>query len=130
LIKDGLIIRKPVVIHSRWRVRRNAIARRKGRHTGPGKRKGTANARMPTKVMTVWWSVLSVLHYVQFLIITKYIGILLWVCNCILIRINNTIQLSSIYTFIWPLLQNYDIHKRLKISGVVDEKAKSIEAFA
>lgn len=50
LIKDGLIIRKPVVIHSRWRVRRNAIARRKGRHTGTGKRKGTANARMPTKV--------------------------------------------------------------------------------
>ena len=39
-----------MVIHSRWRVRRNAIARRKGRHTGTGKRKGTANARMPTKV--------------------------------------------------------------------------------
>merc|ERR1712212_516273 len=51
LIKDGLIIRKPVVIHSRWRVRRNAIARRKGRHTGTGKRKGTANARMPQKVL-------------------------------------------------------------------------------
>lgn len=50
LVKDGLIIRKPVVIHSRWRVRRNAIARRKGRHTGPGKRRGTANARMPVKV--------------------------------------------------------------------------------
>ena len=48
-----MIIRKPVVIHSRWRVRRNAIARRKGRHTGPGKRKGTANARMPTKVRIV-----------------------------------------------------------------------------
>merc|ERR1712002_17618 len=51
LIKDGLIIRKPVAVHSRWRVRRNAIARRKGRHTGHGKRKGTANARMPTKVL-------------------------------------------------------------------------------
>ncbi|XP_067938143.1 large ribosomal subunit protein eL19-like [Watersipora subatra] len=51
LVKDGLIIKKPVVIHSRWRVRRNAIARRKGRHTGHGKRKGTANARMPTKVL-------------------------------------------------------------------------------
>ncbi len=50
LIKDGLIIRKPVAVHSRARVRRNAIARRKGRHTGTGKRKGTANARMPMKV--------------------------------------------------------------------------------
>uniref|UniRef100_T1IV68 Ribosomal protein L19 n=1 Tax=Strigamia maritima TaxID=126957 RepID=T1IV68_STRMM len=52
LIKDGLIIRKPVAVHSRARVRKNAEARRKGRHTGPGKRKGTANARMPQKV--VW----------------------------------------------------------------------------
>merc|ERR1712138_68372 len=28
----------------------NTIARRKGRHTGRGKRKGTANARMPEKI--------------------------------------------------------------------------------
>merc|ERR1712241_1285371 len=47
LIKDGLIIRKPVKVHSRARVRKNALARRKGRHMGHGKRKGTANARMP-----------------------------------------------------------------------------------
>jgi len=52
LIKDGLIIRKPVAVHSRARVRKNNEARRKGRHMGPGKRKGTANARMPQKV--VW----------------------------------------------------------------------------
>merc|ERR1712121_192046 len=51
LIKDGLIIRKPVAVHSRARVRKNNIARRKGRHTGRGKRKGTANARMPRKVL-------------------------------------------------------------------------------
>merc|ERR1712141_776712 len=51
LIKDGLIIRKPVAVHSRARVRKNMIARRKGRHTGTGKRKGTANARMPQKVL-------------------------------------------------------------------------------
>merc|ERR1712044_37000 len=50
-IKDGLIIRKPVAVHSRARVRKNTIARRKGRHTGTGKRKGTANARMPQKVL-------------------------------------------------------------------------------
>ncbi|XP_003740587.1 60S ribosomal protein L19 [Galendromus occidentalis] len=53
LIKDGLIIRKPVKIHSRFRCRRNAEARRKGRHCGIGKRKGTANARMPTKLLWI-----------------------------------------------------------------------------
>jgi large subunit ribosomal protein L19e len=50
LIKDGLIIKKPVAVHSRFRTRKNNEARRKGRHMGHGKRKGTANARMPTKV--------------------------------------------------------------------------------
>ncbi|KAK7484368.1 hypothetical protein BaRGS_00024373 [Batillaria attramentaria] len=53
LIKDGLIIRKPVKVHSRARVRKNAEARRKGRHMGHGKRKGTANARMPQKVLWI-----------------------------------------------------------------------------
>ncbi|KAG1663655.1 X-ray repair cross-complementing protein 5 [Nymphon striatum] len=53
LVKDGLIIRKPVAVHSRDRVRKNAAARRKGRHCGPGKRKGTANARMPQKVLWI-----------------------------------------------------------------------------
>ncbi|CAK9304625.1 unnamed protein product, partial [Gordionus sp. m RMFG-2023] len=51
LVKDGLIIKRPEAIHSRARVRKNIIARKKGRHTGPGKRKGTANARMPEKVL-------------------------------------------------------------------------------
>ncbi|GES79886.1 60S ribosomal protein L19 [Rhizophagus clarus] len=51
LIKDGLIIRKPQIIHSRFRVREQLKAKRKGRHTGPGKRKGTANARMPQAVL-------------------------------------------------------------------------------
>ncbi|KAI8914972.1 putative ribosomal protein L19e [Powellomyces hirtus] len=51
LAKDGLIIRKPVAAHSRSRVRERAAAKRLGRHTGPGKRKGTAEARMPTTVL-------------------------------------------------------------------------------
>ena len=50
LIKDGRIIVKPTVIHSRARTRALLTAKRKGRHTGVGKRKGTAEARMPTKV--------------------------------------------------------------------------------
>ncbi|GFO40338.1 ribosomal protein l19 [Plakobranchus ocellatus] len=53
LVKDGLIIRKPVKVHSRARVRKNAEARRKGRHMGHGKRKGTANARMPVKILWI-----------------------------------------------------------------------------
>merc|ERR1712212_603778 len=53
LIKDGLIIKKPHNVHSRARVRKNQEARRKGRHTGPGKRKGTANARMPVKILWI-----------------------------------------------------------------------------
>merc|ERR1719253_2304331 len=51
LIKDGLIIRKPVKIRSRARVRKNLAAKRKGRHTGAGKRRGACEARMPTKVL-------------------------------------------------------------------------------
>merc|ERR1712186_251606 len=49
--KDGLIIRKAVQMHSRSRVRKNLDAKRKGRHTGIGKRRGTREARMPTKVL-------------------------------------------------------------------------------
>ncbi|CDZ98568.1 60s ribosomal protein l19 [Phaffia rhodozyma] len=50
LIKDGHIIVKPTVIHSRARTRDLLASKRKGRHTGTGKRKGTADARFPTKV--------------------------------------------------------------------------------
>jgi large subunit ribosomal protein L19e len=51
LIKDGRIIIKPTTVHSRARTRDLLAAKRKGRHTGPGKRKGTSEARMPTKVL-------------------------------------------------------------------------------
>ena len=43
LVKDGFVIRKPVVVHSRARVIDRLEAKRKGRHTGYGKR-GTARA--------------------------------------------------------------------------------------
>ena len=36
LVKDGLIIKKPVTVHSRARCRKNTLARRKGRHMGYG----------------------------------------------------------------------------------------------
>lgn len=53
LIKDGLVIRKPIAVHSRFRARKNLEARRKGRHMGYGKRRGTQNARMPEKVLWI-----------------------------------------------------------------------------
>merc|ERR1712124_117708 len=46
--------------HSRSRVRKNHLAKRKGRHQGAGKRRGTREARMPTKVL--WMRRLRVLR--------------------------------------------------------------------
>lgn len=51
LVRDGFIVRKPDVSHSRFRFRVRLAAKRKGRHTGTGKRKGTSEARMPTSVL-------------------------------------------------------------------------------
>ena len=53
LIKDGYIITKPVRMHSRSRVRKVHEAKRKGRHMGPGTRKGTREARMPSKLLWI-----------------------------------------------------------------------------
>lgn len=60
LVSDGLIIRKPVTQHSRARARELNLARREGRHRGFGKRKGTADARMPQQVL--WMRRLRVLR--------------------------------------------------------------------
>jgi len=60
LISDGFVIKKPQKIHSRARTRIRLAAKRKGRHTGLGKRRGTKNARMPQKVL--WMRRLRVLR--------------------------------------------------------------------
>jgi len=60
LIKDGYVIRKPKTIHSRARCRKNLEAKRKGRHTGLGKRRGAASARMPQHV--IWMRRMRVLR--------------------------------------------------------------------
>merc|ERR1711920_664268 len=51
LVKDGFVIRKPQKIHSRARTALSKAAKAKGRHTGFGKRKGTREARLPTKLL-------------------------------------------------------------------------------
>jgi len=53
LVKDGFVIRKPTKIHSRSRARVAAEAKAKGRHTGYGKRRGTREARLPTKILWI-----------------------------------------------------------------------------
>merc|ERR1712243_194156 len=60
LIKDGFAIKKPAAVHSRSRVREATEARRKGRHTGHGKRKGTKDARCPQK--SLWMKRMRVLR--------------------------------------------------------------------
>lgn len=60
LYRNGAIVKKPVTVHSRSRARALAESKRNGRHMGYGKRKGTANARMPSQV--VWMRRLRVLR--------------------------------------------------------------------
>merc|ERR1711977_160131 len=60
LAKDGLVIKKPTKIHSRFSQRKKLAAKRKGRHTGTGKRIGSKNARMPQGV--IWMRRLRVLR--------------------------------------------------------------------
>jgi len=62
LVKDGFIIRKPIKGHSRFRARKYAAEKAKGRHKGPGRRQGTRNARMPQKEL--WMARLRVLRRV------------------------------------------------------------------
>merc|ERR1711963_673520 len=50
LVKDGLVVKKQVMTHSRANARKFHEERRLGRHTGTGKRRGTKDARMPVKI--------------------------------------------------------------------------------
>ena len=47
-----MIIKRSDIIHSRDRARKFAAEKKKGRHSGVGKRKGTREARAPSK--TIW----------------------------------------------------------------------------
>ena len=53
LIKDNFIFKKKVSMHSRQRARLRKQEVREGRHTGFGKRRGPADARMPQKVIWI-----------------------------------------------------------------------------
>lgn len=49
LIKEGVITRKPLRGQSRVRANKRLAQKRKGRRSGPGKRKGKKTARLPSK---------------------------------------------------------------------------------
>jgi large subunit ribosomal protein L19e len=49
LVSEGAITEKPVKGISRVRANKRLLQRRKGRQKGPGSRKGTRNARLPSK---------------------------------------------------------------------------------
>ncbi|GCA62676.1 ribosomal protein L19/L19e [Kipferlia bialata] len=53
LIHQGVIIKNPVQASSRGRIRERMAAKKLGRHTGAGKRRGTREARMPSKTMWI-----------------------------------------------------------------------------
>ena len=53
LIKDKLVRKKNVEVHSRFRTIKKHEEKRKGRHMGAGKRRGSANARMPEKILWI-----------------------------------------------------------------------------
>lgn len=60
LIKEGIIFRKPVRVHTRSRWRRDQEAKGMGRHEGRGKRHGTRESRMPSK--DIWMRRLRILR--------------------------------------------------------------------
>ncbi|XP_040996565.1 60S ribosomal protein L19-1-like [Juglans microcarpa x Juglans regia] len=60
LVRDGYIIKKQKIIHSRARCREAKEAETKGGHSGHGKRKGTKEARQPSK--TLWMQRMRVLR--------------------------------------------------------------------
>jgi len=46
-------MKKNITIHSRARAREHNLAKSKGRHTGFGKRHGTRESRMPSKILWI-----------------------------------------------------------------------------
>ncbi|KAF9667518.1 hypothetical protein SADUNF_Sadunf15G0031500 [Salix dunnii] len=60
LIKDGFIIQKPMITHSRSRARKVKESKTRGRYSGYGKRKGTREARLPSKLL--WMRKMRVLR--------------------------------------------------------------------